>query len=73
LIKPTPEVIHALGAAVRQHPVLLEWIQEWTAHELEQLPHVGQNVALAQGRCCVLKELSKFAEDSPELAAQSLR
>ncbi len=36
-----------------------------------QLPHVTTNVALAQGRCQVLKELYEFAEKSPEHAAES--
>lgn len=71
MIKPKPEVIKALGATVSQHPVLLQWIQDWREHELKQLPSVTNNVALAQGRCQVLGELSKFATESPELAAKS--
>lgn len=42
--------------------------------ELERLPSVGQqNVALAQGRCQVLAELYKLANESPDLAAQPRR
>jgi hypothetical protein len=71
LIKPSPEVVKALGATVSQHPVLLEWIQGWRDHELKQLPSVANNVAIAQGRCQVLGELSKLATEAPELAAKS--
>ena len=71
MIRPEAEVVHALGAAVRQYPVLLEWIKGWQSHELGQLPNVTTNVALAQGRCQILKELSDFAEKSPDLAAES--
>ena len=72
MIRPSPEVIKALAASVRQYPVLAEWFQEWRAHELEQLPSVAQqSVALAQGRCQVLTELSKFVNESPEIAAKS--
>lgn len=71
MIKPSPEVVQALGATVRQFPVLLDWMKGWQEHELSQLPNVTTNVALAQGRCQVLKELYEFAEKSPEHAAQS--
>lgn len=70
----TPEVIHALANSVRQYPVLLEWLGEWRMSELERLPSVGQpNVTLAQGRCQVLAELYKLANESPDLAAKSRR
>jgi len=71
MIRPTPEVTKALAASVRQYPVIAEWLQEWRMHELEQLPSVAQNTALAQGRCQVLAELSKFVSESPEIAAKS--
>jgi len=71
LIKPSPEVVKALGATVRQYPVLLTWIQDWREHELKSLPSVANNVAIAQGRCQVLGELSKLATEAPELAAKS--
>jgi hypothetical protein len=45
----------------------------WYRQELEQLPSVGQNVALAQGRCQVLKELHDLMKKSPEIAAESTR
>jgi len=71
MIRPTPEVTKALAASVRQYPVIAEWLAEWRMHELEQLPNVAQNTALAQGRCQILTELSKFVSESPEIAAKS--
>ena len=71
MIRPPPEVTKALAASVRQYPVIAEWLAEWRMHELEQLPNVAQNTALAQGRCQILTELSKFVSESPEIAAKS--
>jgi hypothetical protein len=71
MIRPPPEVIKALATSVRQYPIIAEWLKEWRMHELEQLPSVAQNTALAQGRCQILTELSKFVSESPEIAAKS--
>ena len=71
MIRPPPEVITALATSVRQYPIIAEWLKEWRMHELEQLPSVAQNTALAQGRCQILTELSKFVSESPEIAAKS--
>ena len=71
MIRPSPEVIKALAQVARQYPETLEWLQGWCAHELTQLPNVTQNMALAQGRCQVLMELSKLITESPDLAAKS--
>jgi hypothetical protein len=71
MIKPEPQIIHALAASVRQYPELLDWIRDWRLHELEQLPNTLNNTALSQGRCQVLGELYKFAKDAPAIAAKS--
>lgn len=71
--RPSPDVVRALAVSVRQYPELRAWVTEWYRHELEQLPSVGQNVALAQGRCQVLKQLHDLIEKSPDYAAQSPR
>ena len=71
MIRPPPEVIKALATSVRQYPIIAEWLKEWRMHELEQLPSVAQNTALAQGRCQILIELSKLVKESPETAAKS--
>ena len=68
--RPSPEVIKALANTVRQYPEVLEWLEGWRT-EVEQLPNVAQNTALAQGRCQILIELSKLVKESPETAAKS--
>ena len=73
MIRPEPKVIHALSVTVRQHPELLDWLQEWYDHELKQLPNVTTNMTLAQGRCQVLGELVRVAKESPEVAAKSIK
>lgn len=70
MIRPSPEVVKALAATVRQYPDLLEWLTEWYTHELEQLPNAVNSPAVFQGRCQVLGELHRFAKDSPALAAK---
>lgn len=71
--RPDPKVVKALALTTRQFPELFEWVRDWYRQELEQLPSVGQNVALAQGRCQVLKELHDLMKKSPEIAAESTR
>ena len=71
MLRPDPEITKQFANAVRQHPGLLQWLQEWRMHELEQLPYALNNPALQQGRCQVLGELVKFAKDAPETAAKS--
>lgn len=68
--RPDPRVVKALALTVRQFPEVHQWIASWYRQELEQLPSVGQNVALAQGRCQVLKELHDLMEKSPDFAAE---
>lgn len=69
--RPSPDVVIAVAMTARQFPDFPLWVAEWYRHELEQLPSVGQNVALAQGRCQVLKELHELFVKSPDMAAQS--
>ena len=67
MIRPTPEVMKSLAVMSRQYPEILTWLTEWQTHELEKLPSVLQNTALAQGRCQVLSELVKLITESPEI------
>jgi hypothetical protein len=69
MIRPDPQVIKALAASVRQFPVLLDWLREWEMQELRRLPQAVDNTGIFQGRCQVLGELTKFATDAPNLAA----
>lgn len=68
--RPDPKVVKALALTVRQFPEVQQWVDGWCTHEMEQLPSVGQNVALAQGRCQVLKELRDLLKKSPDLATE---
>lgn len=70
MIRPEPQVVKAMAAAVRLHPELLAWLATWKEHELNQLPSAVNNTAVFQGRCQVLCELYKFASESPSLAAK---
>jgi len=70
MIRPEPKVIKAVATAVRQFPEILEFLEQWRMHELENLPVTINNPAVSQGRCQVLGELYKFAKDAPSLAAK---
>ena len=67
--RPDPLVVKGLAMVTHQHPEVCKWISDWYHQELEQLPSVGQNVVLAQGRCQVLKELHELITKSPNMAA----
>ena len=38
MIRPPPQVIKTLALVSRQHPELLEWLEEWQMRELKRLP-----------------------------------
>lgn len=63
--------IQAIAQVAVHNPRFREWLREWYEQELNRLPSVLNNVAVAQGRCQVLAELSKVLDESPEMAAQS--
>jgi len=71
MIRPDLKVVKALATVERQHTDILIWLEAWRKHELDQLPNVTQNVALAQGRCQILNEIVKLIKESPEYAAKS--
>lgn len=73
MIRPSDEIVHIFAAVVRQYPQVLTFLEEWKAHELEQLPFALNTVAVSQGRCQVLAELVKLASKSPDMAAQQQR
>lgn len=50
---------------------VLEWLDTWAKVELDRLPVVpAEKVAVAQGRCQVLQEITKVLREAPSLAAQ---
>ena len=67
MIRPAPEILEDVVIIMRQYPNFVKFLQEWRKHELDQLPSVIQNTALAQGRCQVLSELVKLITESPEI------
>mgnify|MGYP003652661721 CR=1 FL=1 len=70
MIRPDAQVIKAFALMVRQYPDVLTYLQAWRTHELENLPFALANSAISQGRCQVLGELVKFAQEAPDLAAK---
>ena len=70
MIRPEPQVIKALALVVRQHPEILEWLEQWELQELRRLPSAVNNPAVFQGRCQVLGEITSLAKDSPAIAAK---
>ena len=70
MIRPPPQVIKALALVSRQHPEILEWLEEWQMRELKRLPSAVENVAVGQGRCQVLGEITQLVQQSPEIAAK---
>lgn len=73
MIRPNPEVVVTMAQVARQYPDLLDWLGEWRQHELNALPNVVNNVAQAQGRCQVLRELHELLTKAPDMAAQPRR
>jgi hypothetical protein len=70
MIKPEPQIIKGLAAAVRQHPEVLAWMESVVAHEMKRLPYAVDNSAVFQGRCQMVVELIEFAKQTPALAAK---
>lgn len=70
MIKPEPQTIKGLAAAVRQHPELLEWMEGVLAHEIKRLPYAVDNPAVFQGRCQMVVELIEFVKQTPAIAAK---
>lgn len=71
--KPTDDEIRVLGRVAVNNPAFVEWLGQVRDVELNQLPHVVNATAVAQGRCQVLTELHKLLKQAPELAAQLRR
>jgi len=67
--RPGPNEILAFAQAVRTFPDTKRFIDAWYAQELDQLPSATLNPALSQGRCQVLRELTKLLREAPDLAA----
>jgi hypothetical protein len=72
MIRPDPEIVARLANIATHNKEIVQWLNNWRQHELEQLPNVSSNaVGIAQGRCQVLTELCKLVNNSREFVAQS--
>ena len=72
MINPEPQEMRQIAAVCSQAPALNEWLVRWAKVELDRLPNaLAANVAVAQGRCQVLKELVGLLRDAPQIVANS--
>ena len=69
MIQADERTIKAFIHIAQNVPVAVEWLESWHTLELERLPQVTNNVAVAQGRCQVLGELISLIEKAPKSVA----
>jgi len=69
-MRPDNDMIEIMARIVRQYPQFLEFVDRWKQQELDQLPAVHENTALAQGRCLLLQEMHKHLKDAPDITAK---
>lgn len=60
MIKPDQETLRAFAHVEQNVPRIGAYIAECYRTELNRLPLVANNVAIAQGRCQILSELCKL-------------
>ena len=60
MIKPTDDVLKAFAHVAQNVPRVGVFLAEWETIELDRLPHAVGNVAVAQGRCQVLREVNNL-------------
>ena len=70
MIQADERTLKAFSHIAQNVPVAVEWLESWRDLELDRLPQVMNNVAVAQGRCQVLGEVCKLLSEAPH-AAQS--
>ena len=63
--RASEEELQDAARVCKQHVHFMKWLQDWRQQELEALPLVTNNTALAQGRCQVLGELIKQLHCTP--------
>lgn len=72
MMKPDEKVTRAFAHVAQNVPAVGEFLEMWATMELKRLPSVGRDaVAVAQGRCQVLEELTKLLRDASAHVAQS--
>ena len=69
MIQADERTLKAFSHISQNVPVAVEWLESWHTLELERLPQVVNNVAVAQGRCQGLGELISLIKKAPESVA----
>jgi hypothetical protein len=64
--KPDSLTLKQIAAVSKSYPAVLTWLRDAYTEELERLPMVTTNTALAQGRCIVLRELVDQFSKAPD-------
>ena len=69
MIQADERTIKAFIHIAQNVPVAVEWLESWHTLELERLPQVTNNEAVAQGRWQVLGELISLIKKAPKSVA----
>ena len=69
MIRADERTLKAFAHIAQNVPIAVEWLESWRDLELDRLPQVIDNVAVAQGRCQVLGELISLIKKAPESVA----
>jgi len=69
--QPDPQVVRAFAHIAQNVPAAKDFIHEQCKLEVNRLPSVTSNSAVAAGRCQVWQELDKLLQNAPALAAES--
>ena len=69
MIQADERTLKAFVHIAQNVPVAVEWLESWRDLELERLPQVTNNMAVAQGRCQVLGEIVSLIKKAPESVA----
>lgn len=66
--RPDKDVAEQIAIISRMYPDVATWLREWKNAELERLPMMLNNTAMAQGRCQVLTEICKIVDSAHDTA-----
>mgnify|MGYP003627011316 CR=1 FL=1 len=69
MIQADERTLKAFSHIAQNVPIAVEWLESWRNLELDRLPQVTNNVAVAQGRCQVLGEIISLIKKAPESVA----
>tara|TARA_R100001126_G_C4744205_1_gene109844 strand:- start:31 stop:240 length:210 start_codon:yes stop_codon:yes gene_type:complete len=69
MIRADERTLKAFAHIAQNVPIAVEWLESWRDLELDRLPQVIDNVAVAQGRCQVLGEIISLIKNAPDSVA----